>query len=46
MRERRLLGKTFRYSVSGEPHVFDFAWLDRSKAAAKWEELGLTDDDF
>ncbi len=46
MKERRLLGIPVRYSVSGDPCVFDFAWLDRKEAAAKWEELGLTDEDF
>lgn len=30
----------------GEPQVYDFAWLPASEAAAKWQELGLTDDDF
>jgi len=46
MKERRFLGMPFRYSVSGDPCVFDFAWLDRNEAAAKWEELGLTDEDL
>lgn len=46
MKVRRFLGMSFRYSVSGDPCVFDFAWLEPNEAAAKWEELGLTDDDF
>lgn len=46
MKERRVLGKTFRYSVAGDHCVFDFAWLDRNEAAVKWDELGLTDEDF
>ena len=46
LKEHRVLGVTFRYSVSGDPCVFDFAWLDRNEAAAKWDELGLTDEDF
>lgn len=46
MKERRIPGKAFRYSVSGAPCVFDFAWLDDNEAAAKWDELGLTDEDF
>ncbi|MFC6705474.1 hypothetical protein [Flexivirga alba] len=46
VRERRILGKVFRYSVSGDSCEFDFEWLDRDQAAAKWEELGLADDDF
>jgi hypothetical protein len=45
-KERRFLGLPFRYSVPGDPCVFDFAWLDREEAAAKWEELGLTDEHF
>lgn len=45
-KERRILGVPFRYSVPGDPCVFDFAWLDREEAAAKWDELGLTDEDF
>jgi hypothetical protein len=45
-KERRILGFPFRYSVSGDPCVFDLAWLDREEAAAKWDELGLTDGDF
>lgn len=46
LKEHRVLGVTFRNSVSGDPCVFDFAWLDRNEAAAKWDELGLTDEDF
>ena len=46
MKVRRFLGMPFRYSVSGDPCVFDFSWLKPDEAAAKWEELGLTDDDF
>ena len=46
MKERRILGKTIRYSVPGEPCIFDFHWLDDNEAAAKWLELGVTDDDF
>ncbi len=45
-KERRFLGIPFRYSESGDRCVFDFAWLGREAAAAKWDELGLTDDDF
>lgn len=45
-RVRRFLGMNFRYSESGEPRVFDFAWLDPDEAAEKWNELGLTEDDF
>jgi len=45
-KERRILGVPFRYSVSGDPCAFDFAWLDREEAAAKWDEIGLTDGDF
>lgn len=30
----------------GEPQVYDFAWLPSGEAAAKWQELGLTDNDF
>lgn len=45
-KERRILGLPLRYSVSGDPCVFDFAWLGREQAAAKWDELGLTDEDF
>lgn len=46
VRERRILGKAVRYSVSGVPCVFDFAWLGRDEAVAKWDELGLADEDF
>lgn len=46
MRERRILGKAVRYSDSGAPCVFDFAWLSRDEAMAKWDELGLSDEDF
>lgn len=45
-KERRILGLPFRYSQSGDPCVFDFAWLNREEAAAKWDELDLTDEDF
>lgn len=45
-KERRILGMPVRYSVPGDPCVFDFAWLDREEAAAKWDELRLTDGDF
>lgn len=43
---RRILGLPFRYYLSGDRCVFDFEWLDREEAAAKWDELGLTDEDF
>lgn len=43
---RRVLGLPFRYSVSGDSRVFEFAWLGREQAAAKWDELGLRDEDF
>lgn len=45
VREPRILGRVFRFSVSGTPCVFDFTWLDRDEAAAKWDDIGLTDDD-
>lgn len=45
-KERRVLGVRFRYSVPGDDCTFDFAWLDREAAAAKWNELGLRDEDF
>lgn len=45
-KERRVFGIPFRYSVYGPNCVFDFAWLDREQAAATWDELGLTDEDF
>ena len=44
--ERRILGVPTRYSVSGDPCVFDFAWLNREEAAAQWDNLGLTDQLF
>lgn len=45
-KERRIFGLPFRYSVPGDDCVFDFSWLQREEAAAKWDELGLTDGDF
>jgi len=36
-----------RFDVQGgEPQVYGFAWLPAGEAAAKWQELGLNDDDF
>jgi hypothetical protein len=30
----------------GESQMYEFAWLPLDEAAAKWQELGLTDADF
>ena len=44
--QKRFLGMTFRYSQSGPPCVYDFAWLPADEAAEKWTDLGLVDSDF
>lgn len=45
-RERRILGTSLRYSVTGESCTFDVAWLGPDDSARTWAELGITDDDF
>lgn len=45
-RTKSILGRPFRYEEGGDPQVYEFAWLPPDEASAKWEELGLTDDDF
>jgi hypothetical protein len=45
--ERRgWFGFTTSRTTYGEPCRFEFAWLPADEAAAKWNELGLTDSDF
>jgi hypothetical protein len=34
------------YAPSGDPQVYEFGWLPSDQSAAKWMELGLTEDDF
>ncbi|MEN0071516.1 MAG: hypothetical protein AAGC63_10945 [Propionicimonas sp.] len=45
-RSKTVLGRSFHYDEDGEPQVYEFAWLPPDEAAAKWRELGLSDDDF
>ena len=46
VKDRRFLGLKGQTVTTGPPRVFDFAWLPHDEAAARWIELGLTDDDF
>lgn len=46
IRERRFLGMSLRYTVSGDPRVLDFSWSEPNEATAEREGLGLTDDGF
>lgn len=46
LERRGLFGRWVRYTRPGPRCVFDFAWLPRDEATAKWRELGLADSDF
>lgn len=46
-KERRgWFGRRIKYTEQGEPLRYEFAWLLPDEAAGKWDELGLTDNDF
>ncbi len=44
--EGRFLGFRSVRSMPGPPCRYEFAWLPVVEAAAKWEQLGLVDEDF
>ena len=43
---RGWFGRTIKHAERGTPRRYEFAWLTPDEAAAKWLELGLTDNDF
>lgn len=46
VKSRRFLGLRYERIDSGEPVVYDFAWLPADVAARRWQELGFRDSDF
>jgi len=45
-KQKRVSGRSVRYTESDPPCVYDFAWLPVEEAAEKWQELKLGNDDF
>lgn len=45
-RTREFLGHSMHIFDSGEPQLYDFAWLPPDEAVSMWHELGLADTEF